>query len=67
MKNIGLCTHFSQTDEWAFNFALDLVRRTRMAVDDLSLVEFPVQPSPGYGLSIAYRRMENRSPSPPNC
>ena len=27
MKNIGLCTHFSQTDEWAFNFALDLVRR----------------------------------------
>jgi hypothetical protein len=27
MKKIGLCTHFSQTDEWAFNFALDLVRR----------------------------------------
>ena len=27
MKNIGLCTHLSQTDEWAFNFALDLVRR----------------------------------------
>jgi hypothetical protein len=27
MKKIGLCTHFSQTDEWAFDFALDLVRR----------------------------------------
>jgi len=27
MKKIGLCTHFSQSDEWAFNFALDLVRR----------------------------------------
>jgi len=27
MKKIGLCTHFSRTDEWAFNFALDLVRR----------------------------------------
>ena len=27
MKKIGLCTHLSQTDEWAFNFALDLVRR----------------------------------------
>ena len=27
MKKIGLCTHFSQTDEWAFDFALELVRR----------------------------------------
>ena len=27
MKTIGLCTHLTQTDEWAFNFALDLVRR----------------------------------------
>ncbi|MGD8403268.1 MAG: hypothetical protein PVJ21_06385 [Anaerolineales bacterium] len=27
MKTIGLCTHFSQTDEWAFDFALALVRR----------------------------------------
>jgi hypothetical protein len=27
MKKIGLCTHLSQTDEWAFNFALDLVRK----------------------------------------
>ena len=27
MKKIGLCTHFSQTDEWAFNFALDLVQK----------------------------------------
>jgi len=27
MKKIGLCTHFSQTDEWAFDFALALVRR----------------------------------------
>jgi hypothetical protein len=29
MKKIGLCTHFSQTDEWAFNFALELVRRQK--------------------------------------
>ena len=27
MKKIGLCTHFSQTDEWAFQFALELVRK----------------------------------------
>lgn len=27
MKKIGLCTHFSRTDEWAFDFALELVRR----------------------------------------
>lgn len=27
MKKIGLCTHFSQSDEWAFEFALALVRR----------------------------------------
>lgn len=27
MKNVGLCTHLSQTDEWAFNFALELVRK----------------------------------------
>jgi hypothetical protein len=27
MKTIGLCTHFSESDEWAFNFALDLVRK----------------------------------------
>ena len=27
MKKIGLCTHFSQTDEWAFSFALELARR----------------------------------------
>jgi hypothetical protein len=27
MKKIGLCTHFSQSDEWAFDFALELVRR----------------------------------------
>ncbi len=27
MKKIGLCTHFSKTDEWAFNFALELVQK----------------------------------------
>jgi hypothetical protein len=26
MKTIGLCTHFSQTDEWAFTYALRLAR-----------------------------------------
>jgi hypothetical protein len=26
MKTIGLCTHFSQTDEWAFDYALRLAR-----------------------------------------
>jgi hypothetical protein len=26
MKTIGLCTHFSETDEWAFNYALHLAR-----------------------------------------
>jgi len=29
MKTIGLCTHFSQTDKWAFDFALDLARRNK--------------------------------------
>lgn len=27
MKKIGLCTHFSKTDEWAFDFALELARK----------------------------------------
>jgi len=27
MKTIGLCTHFSESDEWAFHFVLDLVRK----------------------------------------
>jgi len=26
MRTIGLCTHFAQTDEWAFNYALRLAR-----------------------------------------
>lgn len=26
MKKIGLCTHFTQTDEWAFGYALNLAR-----------------------------------------
>lgn len=26
MKTIGLCTHFTQTDEWAFDYALRLAR-----------------------------------------
>jgi hypothetical protein len=26
MKTIGLCTHFLQTDEWAFEYALNLVK-----------------------------------------
>jgi hypothetical protein len=27
MKTIGFCTHFSQSDAWAFDFALDLARQ----------------------------------------
>lgn len=27
MKKIGLCTHFSESDQWAFDFAFDLVRK----------------------------------------
>ena len=27
MKYIGLCTHLSQTDDWVFNFAFDLVQK----------------------------------------
>jgi hypothetical protein len=26
MKTIGLCTHFTQTDEWAFDYAFNLAR-----------------------------------------
>jgi hypothetical protein len=26
MKTIGLCTHFTQTDEWAFDYALNLAQ-----------------------------------------
>jgi len=26
MKTVGLCTHFSQTDEWAFDFAFKLAK-----------------------------------------
>ncbi len=29
MTTIGLCTHFSQTDEWAFDYALTLAKKNQ--------------------------------------
>jgi hypothetical protein len=33
MKTIGLCTHFSETDEWAFEYAFNLARARRLQLN----------------------------------
>lgn len=29
MKTVGFCTHFTQTDDWAFDFALNLAKKNQ--------------------------------------
>ena len=33
MKTIGLCTHFTESDEWAFNYAFKLARRRQLSLN----------------------------------
>ncbi len=41
MKNVGLCTHFTKTDEWAFEYALNLVRTHQFHLNICHWVESP--------------------------
>lgn len=33
MKTIGLCTHFTESDEWAFNYAFQLAQRRQLQLN----------------------------------
>ncbi len=33
MKTVGLCTHFNETDEWAFDYALRLARKRQFQLN----------------------------------
>ena len=43
MKNIGLCTHFSKTDEWAFAYAFNLARTQHLHLNICHWLESPYQ------------------------
>jgi hypothetical protein len=41
MKTIGLCTHFTESDEWAFNYAFQLVQRRQLQLNICHWVASP--------------------------
>jgi hypothetical protein len=41
MKTIGLCTHFSQTDEWAFDYAFKLAKTRGIQLNICHWLESP--------------------------
>lgn len=41
MKTIGLCTHFTQTDEWAFDYAFNLARWQSLQLSICHWLESP--------------------------
>jgi hypothetical protein len=43
MKNIGLCTHFTETDEWAFEYALKLAQARHCLLKICHWLESPYQ------------------------
>lgn len=43
MKVVGLCTHFTVTDEWAFDYALALVREKHLQLNICHWLESPYQ------------------------
>lgn len=43
MQNIGLCTHFTETDEWAFEYALELARSHPCHLNICHWLESPYQ------------------------
>ena len=43
MQNIGLCTHFTETDEWAFEYALELARTRHCHLNICHWLESPYQ------------------------
>jgi len=43
MKAVGLCTHFTETDEWAFDYALKLVQTKHLQLNICHWLESPYQ------------------------
>jgi hypothetical protein len=43
MRTVGLCTHFTETDEWAFDYALELVRTKQLQLNICHWLESPYQ------------------------
>jgi hypothetical protein len=43
MKNLGLCTHFAETDEWAFQYAFNLARTHQLHLIICHWLESPYQ------------------------
>jgi hypothetical protein len=43
MKVVGLCTHFTQTDEWAFDYAFTLAQQRRIQLNICHWLESPYQ------------------------
>ncbi len=41
MKTIGFCTHFTETDEWAFAYAFNLVRSRKLQLNICHWLESP--------------------------
>jgi hypothetical protein len=41
MKTVGLCTHFTQTDEWAFDYAFNLARSRGLQLNICHWLESP--------------------------
>jgi hypothetical protein len=41
MKTVGLCTHFAQTDEWAFDYAFNLVQSRGLQLNICHWLESP--------------------------
>jgi hypothetical protein len=41
MKTVGLCTHFSQTDEWAFEYAFKLAQSRALQLNICHWLESP--------------------------
>jgi len=43
MQNIGLCTHFTETDDWAFEYALELARSRHCHLNICHWLKSPYQ------------------------
>ncbi len=43
MKAVGLCTHFTETDEWAFEYAFNLAQKRHLQLNICHWLESPYQ------------------------
>jgi hypothetical protein len=43
MKTVGLCTHFTETDKWAFDYAFELVQKRHLQLNICHWLESPYQ------------------------